>query len=367
MALGKNYGRIPLTGIYGSLLFAAIACGSGVSQESFRESEERIAALENRAGEAGVPVSRATPPPDSTALADRLDAIEKRIAGLEAAAGEAESRPTEAPPEAESANLKARLAALEKIFNMGADQPAPEATHEPMEMGESASTPQAVVSKATPTPTLGPTPVREPDPTPRPAKVKPTIQEISIIENYAATRFFPQNIVVLKDVPVKLYLTRLHREHVNRFTIQPFFDSSEVILPGEIGVMEFLPDQTGEFKISNVGHNLAATLVVVETEEEASQYIAGRGKQMYALIHSIDDFKIFPDRLVLQKDIPVTIYNISLIAEHEVSFNPFFAPDDINIRPREVTPIEFTPGQTGEFAIKHELHGFTGQLIVKGE
>ena len=45
------------------------------------------------------------------------------------------------------------------------------------------------------------------------------IQEVSIIENYAANRFFPQNIVVLKDIPVRLYLTRLHREHVNRFTI----------------------------------------------------------------------------------------------------------------------------------------------------
>lgn len=44
------------------------------------------------------------------------------------------------------------------------------------------------------------------------------VQEFGLIENYAATRFFPRWMVVLKDVPVRIYLTRLHREHVNRFT-----------------------------------------------------------------------------------------------------------------------------------------------------
>ena len=92
-----------------------------------------------------------------------------------------------------------------------------------------------------------------------------TVQEVSIIENYAATRFFPRWIVVLKDVPVRMYLTRLHREHVNRFSIDPFYSSSEVILPGEIGLIEFVPDQVGAFKIRNVGHNFEADLVVVAT------------------------------------------------------------------------------------------------------
>ena len=140
------------------------------------------------------------------------------------------------------------------------------------------------------------------------------IQEIGIIENYAATRFFPKWMVVLKDVPVRMYLTRLHREHVNRFSIQPFFSSSGRILPGEIGVIEFVPDQVGEFKISNVGHNFEATLMVVATVEEANRLKAARGKQMYALIHSVDEFRIFPDRLELLPGIPATVHNISLIA-----------------------------------------------------
>ena len=50
-----------------------------------------------------------------------------------------------------------------------------------------------------------------------------------------------------------------------------------------------------------------------------------------------------------------------------MSFNPFFDPDDINIRPKEITPIKFVPNETGEFTIKHELHGFTGKLVVKAQ
>ena len=89
------------------------------------------------------------------------------------------------------------------------------------------------------------------------------VQEIGLIENFAATQFFPKWMVVVKDLPVRIYLTRLHREHVNIFTIEPFYSSSEVILPGEIGTIEFLPDRVGEFSIRNVGHNFEATLVVV--------------------------------------------------------------------------------------------------------
>ena len=86
---------------------------------------------------------------------------------------------------------------------------------------------------------------------------------------------------------------------------------------------------------------------------------------MYALIHSVDEFQIFPDKLVIQAGIPTTIHNISILAEHQVSFNPFHTPEGINVRAREITRIEFTPEEIGEFTIRHELHGFTGQLIVE--
>ena len=216
-------------------------------------------------------------------------------------------------------------------------------TVEPMAMVEATPVPHQMV---------------EATPVPQELVTDIDLQEVGIIENYAATRFYPKNIVILKDIPVRIYLTRLHREHVNKFSIEPFYRSSEVILPGEVGVIEFVADQVGEFKTRNVGHNFEAALIVVATKEELHQYVADRGKQMYALIHSIDDFRIFPDRLAVQEGVPVTVHNISLIAEHKVSFGPFHKPEDINIKPKEITPIKFTPDEPGEYKIKHELHGF---------
>ena len=152
---------------------------------------------------------------------------------------------------------------------------------------------------------------------------------------------------------------------MNKFDIEPFYSSSDAILPGEIGVLEFMPDQVGEFKIRNVGHNFVATLVVVENMEEARKRIAERGIQMHSLIHSIDDFRIFPGNLVLQEGIPTRIHHISLIAEHRVSIGPFDVPDDINVKPREISIVEFTPDTAGKFTILHEIHGITGELIVE--
>ena len=249
-----------------------------------------------------------------------------------------------------------RLERLEERFET-LSRPAPT----PMMMGTPTATPDHMMDEPTPPPPV----TKEVPPTPTPTPEEANIQEIGIIENYAATRFFPQWMVVMKDVPVRMYMTRLHREHVNKFTISPFYDSSEVILPGEIGIIEFVPDQAGEFKIRNVGHNFEATLVVVETVEEANRLKLERGKQMFSIIHSVDEFRMFPDRLVLKEGIPARIHNISLIAEHQVSFKPFHTPEGFNVRPREINIVEFTPDQTGEFAIFHELHLFEGTLVVE--
>ena len=164
--------------------------------------------------------------------------------------------------------------------------------------------------------------------------------------------------MVVKDIPVRIFLTRLHREHINNFRIDPFYSSTEEFLPREIGVIEFVPDQVGEFKIRNVGHGNEADLIVVETQHEAREYIEGRGRQMYALIHSVDEFRIYPETLIVQSGIPVTIHNISLVDQHQVSIESFQNPEDVNVKPREVSRFEFTPESSGIFTIRHELHGF---------
>ena len=172
-------------------------------------------------------------------------------------------------------------------------------------------------------------------------------------------------IVVIKDVPVRLYLTRLHMEHVNRFTIAPFYGSSAVILPGEIGVIEFLPDQVGEFKIRNVGHGFEATLVVVDSVEDLKQHIVDKGVKMFALIHSLSASRVFPERSLVVKDVPVRVFNISLTAEHRVSVLPFYGPEDANVKPTDITSFDFTPDSAGEFTIQNETWGFSATLVVE--
>ena len=250
---------------------------------------------------------------------------------------------------------------------MATEEPTPSPTHEAMVMEVPTLTPTngaMTMGELTPTPTPE-TGTEEITSTPEPTRQDPAFQEFAIIENYAATRFFPGEIVVLKGIPVKLYLTRLHREHVNKFAISPFFSSSAVILPGEVGLMEFLPDELGEFKIRNVGHNFEATLVVLETMADVRQHFVDKGVKMFALIHSVDDSRVFPEISFVVKDVPVKVLNISLTTDHKVSISPFYVPDDINVRLREITSFDFTPDSTGEFTILNEIHGFTGTLIVE--
>ena len=212
-----------------------------------------------------------------------------------------------------------------------------------------------------------PTPTREAAPaidTPTPESSE-AVQELAIIENYVATRFFPMTIEVVKDVPVRLYLTRLHREHVNQFAIEPFYRSNRIILPEEIGVIEFVPDRVGEFNIRNVGHGFEATLVVVETVAELKQLMVDRGVKMFALIQSAGDNRVFPERTLVVRDVPVTVFNISLTEEHSVSVSPFYDTAELNVRPREITSFDFTPDRTGTFAIESAIYGYRGTLVVE--
>ena len=54
-----------------------------------------------------------------------------------------------------------------------------------------------------------------------------------------------------------------------------------------------------------------------------------------------------------------------MVGEHQVSFGPFEDPYDINVKLREISNLDFTPEEPAEFTIRHEIHGFTGELIVE--
>lgn len=191
------------------------------------------------------------------------------------------------------------------------------------------------------------------------------LQELALLENYAATSFFPDTTIVRLGVPVRLYFTRLHREHVNRFSIEPFFSTSDVVLPGEIAVFEFLPDELGEYRIVNEGHGFESTLVVVADEQAEAAVWTQQGRQEFALIFSADSLRISPEEVTVQRDVPVTVYVLALDREHQVSVPPFYSPSAANVGPMEIASFEFTATESGTFAIVDELTGLEVTLIVR--
>lgn len=236
------------------------------------------------------------------------------------------------------------------------------------------TTPMPEPTAATPSPTAAPlSPTAEPlsptAATPAPGVVEtpsgPAMQELALLENYAATTFFPDIVFLRVNVPVRLYFSRLHREHVNQFAIEPFFNTSDPVFPGEIAVFEFFPDQVGEFKISNVGHGFEATLFVVEDEQEAASTRAEQGVQQFSLIYGGDPPRVVPEEITVEKGILVKVYILATDGEHHISVLPFYSAASANVGLMEITTFEFTPTDSGIFEILDEISGLKARLIVK--
>lgn len=90
-------------------------------------------------------------------------------------------------------------------------------------------------------------------------------QEFALIMDYPGNRFYPSSLTVKVGQPVRLFVTTLTREHVNRFSVEPWVRQSDVVMPGQVVVAEFTPSRVGTFKIVNIGHNFEAQLVVVNS------------------------------------------------------------------------------------------------------
>ena len=87
------------------------------------------------------------------------------------------------------------------------------------------------------------------------------------------------------------------------------------------------------------------------------------------MIHSSVQAQVIPSTVAVFKDIPLTVYNISLDDPHYVSILPWVpAPDPAgaaNVLPRAINTFQFTPDKAGSFDILHTVHGFHGTLIVE--
>ena len=219
-----------------------------------------------------------------------------------------------------------------------------------------------VVSSPTAVETVGPPPT----PT-SPQGVGPTTeaQEIATIENYGANRFYPDTVVVVKDVKVTLYVTRLHREHVNQFSIEPFLASTAFFPPGTMGVERFRPDRAGEFKMRNIGHEYEGNFIVADTVEDARRIISEMGVQELSLIHDLEGGVLSPSRIVVQKGLLVRVYNTTLRGEDRVSIEALYSPEGNNIAGGKITTFEFLPDVAGGFTIRYDKGAATGTLVVR--
>ncbi|TFB10904.1 T9SS type A sorting domain-containing protein [Candidatus Marinimicrobia bacterium MT.SAG.3] len=194
-----------------------------------------------------------------------------------------------------------------------------------------------------------------------------SVHEISIIQMLYSD-FFPDPVISPVNVPLRFMVTTNSREHVNRLRLLPFISSTDIVRVEEILNIEFTPDIIGTFQIQNIGHGFTGDIIITEGEAAADAKVIELNRQGASLIHSNAQTQIFPATIRVLKDIPLTIYNISLDDEHWVSIEPWVtAPDPSeqgNVRTRVITKFEFTPTDTGRFEIVHTVHGFSGQLIV---
>ena len=195
-----------------------------------------------------------------------------------------------------------------------------------------------------------------------------SVHEISIIQMLFSD-FFPDPVISPINVPLRLMVTTNSREHVNRLRLLPFISSTDIVRVEEILNVEFTPNITGTFQIQNIGHGFTGDIIITEDEASTDAKVKELNRQGASLIHSNAQTQIFPVTIRVFKNIPLTIYNISLDDEHWVSIEPWVtAPDpsgEGNVRARVITKFEFTPDEIGSFEIKHTVHGFSGQLIVE--
>ena len=194
------------------------------------------------------------------------------------------------------------------------------------------------------------------------------VHEVAVIQKLY-TDYFPDPVISSVGEPLRLLITTDSREHVNRLRILPFVEATDVVRVGEIMTVEFTPQDSGTYRIQNIGHGFTGDIIIVEDEGAVDAEIMRRGRQDVSLLHSNAQSQIFPHTIRVLKDVPLTIYNISLDDEHWVSIEPWVtAPPTSsqgNVLPRAVTIFEFTPSDTGRFTVLHTVHGFSSILIVE--
>jgi len=188
-------------------------------------------------------------------------------------------------------------------------------------------------------------------------------QTIALIQELYEFRYLPDPLILQANVPVELYAMTTAGEHVNEWQIGPFKLATNM-RPGQVFTFGFTPEQTGEFQVSNVGHNFGAGLTVAADCVDLDRLHAEQGFQAYAVIHSPADGLLFPQTVTVKLGLPVRLYHISVSGDHRVNIVGL-APEAINVDPRAFSQMEFNPTEVGEFAIRHLDDALVGQVVVE--
>ena len=205
--------------------------------------------------------------------------------------------------------------------------------------------------------------------------VQASVHEVAVIQKLY-TDFFPDPIISLVGQPMRLLITTNAGEHRNMLEISPFIAESDILSQGNILTVEFTPGEADTFRIRNLGHGFTGDIIIVADLLAVDQIQIANGLQSVSLIHSSAQSSIYPATIRVLKDIPLTIYNISLDTDHWVSIEPWItapastSPANVMRRPpppaaTPVTTFDFTPTDTGHYDIRHTVHGFAGTLIVE--
>jgi len=194
------------------------------------------------------------------------------------------------------------------------------------------------------------------------------VHEIAVLQQLYSD-FFPDPIISIADQPLRLLVTTQSREHVNRLSIIPYINATDIVRVGDITTVEFTPQNTGTIQIRNIGHGFTGDIIIVNDAIAKDSKVLQLGRQGVSIIHSKDHSQIFPPSIRVLKGVPLTIYNMSLSGQQWVTIEPWVtAPptnETGNVLPSIVTTFEFTPDETGSYVIQHIVNGYTGTLVVE--
>jgi plastocyanin len=163
-------------------------------------------------------------------------------------------------------------------------------------------------------------------------------------------------------------------------------DSTDHTVTSDTGAFEsgsLSKGQTFQFTFNTAGtfnyhcrfhSSMTGSIVVTGAQQPGQQ---PEEVQEFSLIHSLKDLKIYPQTLTVKKGVKVRLFNTATDGSHptvaissdDQGKNPVFGVKPFDVEVGQLTIVEFTPDQTGDFFITHQLHGhnITSKLTVKDQ